>query len=113
MRMLAAAAGFSPGMMRGKYQVLRHMATGGMAETFLARTIGLERVERVVVVKCMKSEYAANAQFVDMFLDEARISAQLHHHPIAQVFDMGLEGGVLYFAMEYVRGQNVQAILQA
>jgi serine/threonine protein kinase len=110
--MLAALAGPSPGMMLGKYQVLRHLATGGMAEIFLARTIGMERFERYVVVKCIKPEYAANTQFVEMFLDEARISAQLHNQHIAQVFDIGIENGVLYFAMEYVHGQNAQAILQ-
>ena len=110
--MLAAVAGLSPGMMLGRYQVLRHLATGGMAEIFLARTLGVERFERYVVLKCIKPEYAANAQFVEMFLDEARISAQLHNHHIAQVFDMGMENGVLYFAMEYVHGQNAQAILQ-
>lgn len=107
-----ALAGLSPGMMLGKYQVLRHLATGGMAEIFLARTLGVERFERYVVVKCIKPEFASNAQFVEMFLDEARISAQLHNHHIAQVFDMGIEGGVLYFAMEYVHGQNLQALLQ-
>lgn len=106
-------AGLQPGTMLGKYQVLRHLATGGMAEIFLARTIGMEGFERYVVVKCIKPEFAANSSFVDMFLDEARISAQLHHHHIAQVFDMGVEEGVLYFAMEYVHGQNVQAIVQA
>jgi eukaryotic-like serine/threonine-protein kinase len=111
--MLAAVAGPSLGKMLGKYQVLRHLASGGMAEIYLARARGPERFERYVVVKCIKSEFAANAQFVEMFLDEARISAQLHHHHIAQVFDMGLENDVLYFAMEYLHGQNVQAILQA
>ena len=99
--------------MLGKYQVLKHLATGGMAEIFLARTTGLEGFERYVVVKCIKPEFATNAQFVQMFLDEARISAQLHHNHIAQVFDIGIEDGVLYFAMEYIHGQNVQAILQA
>jgi serine/threonine protein kinase len=93
--MSASAAG----RMLGKYQVLRHLATGGMAEIYLARTVGHERFERYVVVK--------------MFLDEARISAALHHQHIVPVFDMGVEGGTLYFAMEYVHGQSVQAILEA
>jgi serine/threonine protein kinase len=107
--MSASAAG----RMLGKYQVLRHLATGGMAEIYLARTVGHERFERYVVVKCIKPEFAENAQFVEMFLDEARISAALHHQHIVPVFDMGVEGGTLYFAMEYVHGQSVQAILEA
>jgi len=105
--------GLAPGTLLGKYQVLKHIATGGMAEIFLARTLGASGFERYVVVKCIKPAFATDDQFVEMFLDEARISAQLHHQHIAQVFDMGVESGVLYFAMEHVHGQNVQAVMQA
>ena len=105
--------GIAPGTLLGKYQVLKHLATGGMAEIFLARTLGASGFERYVVVKCIKPGFATDPQFVQMFLDEARISAQLHHQNIAQVFDMGVEQDTLYFAMEYVHGQNVQSIMMA
>ncbi len=108
-----SVAGIAPGALLGKYQVLKHLATGGMAEIFLARTLGVEGFERYVVVKCIKPAFADDAQFVQMFLDEARISAQLHHQHIAQVFDMGVEANNLYFAMEYVHGQNVQSVMNA
>ena len=102
-----------PGSMLGRYQVLAHLATGGMAEIFLARATGLEGFERHVVVKCIKPEHARDQRFVGMFIDEARLSAQLHHQNIAQVYDIGQEGGAYYFAMEYVHGENVRELLHA
>ncbi len=97
--------------MLGRYQVLAHLATGGMAEIYLARATGLEGFERFVVVKCIKPEHARDQRFVGMFIDEARLSAQLHHTNIAQVYDIGQEGGAYYFAMEYVHGENVRELL--
>ncbi|MCL4224898.1 MAG: serine/threonine protein kinase [Myxococcales bacterium] len=100
-----------PGSMLGRYQVLSHLASGGMAEIFLARATGLQGFERYVVVKCIKPEHARDERFVEMFIDEARLSAQLHHQNIAQVYDIGQEGGAYYFAMEYVHGENVRELL--
>ncbi|MBZ0237187.1 MAG: protein kinase [Deltaproteobacteria bacterium] len=102
-----------PGSMLGRYQVLSHLATGGMAEIYLARATGLEGFERYVVVKCIKPEHARDERFVRMFIDEARLSAQLHHQNIAQVYDIGQEGGAFYFAMEYVHGENVRELLHS
>jgi eukaryotic-like serine/threonine-protein kinase len=97
----------------GRYEILRHLASGGMAEVHLARTLGVGGFERYVVVKTILPERAKDPAFVAMFLDEARLSAQLHHQNIAQVFDVGEDGGALYFAMEYVHGENLLAVLQA
>ncbi len=109
----AAVRAIGPGSMLGRYQVLSHLATGGMAEIYLARATGLEGFERYVVVKCIKPEHARDDRFVRMFIDEARLSAQLHHQNIAQVYDIGQEGGAFYFAMEYVHGENVRELLHA
>ena len=66
-----------------------------MAELYLARAIGIEGFERYVVVKRIMPEYARDHRFVNMFLDEARLSAQLHHPNIAQVYDIGQERRLL------------------
>ncbi len=105
-----APPGVGPSL--GRYQVLGHLATGGMAEIYLARATGLEGFERHVVVKCIRPEHARDDRFVRMFIDEARLSAQLHHQNIAQVYDIGQQDDTYYFTMEYVHGETVRALLQ-
>ena len=94
----------------GKYTLLRRLATGGMAEIFLARQVGVSGFEKEVVVKRLLPENAANQEFVSMFLDEARIAAHLTHPNIAQIFDLGQEGEDYYIAMEYVRGADLRRV---
>jgi serine/threonine protein kinase len=95
----------------GRYEVLRHLADGGMAELLLARSTGIEGFERHVVIKRIHGEQARNKQHVDMFLDEARLAASLHHNNIVQVHDVGQENGEYFFAMEYVHGEDLRKIL--
>ena len=95
-----------------QYQILGHLASGGMAELFLARAVGIEGFERYVVLKRIMPEHARNHHFVTMFLDEARLAAQLHHPSIAQVFDIGRINDSYFFTMEYVHGENVRDVLQ-
>src|SRR5688572_16074277 len=77
----------------GKYELLRHIATGGMAEIHLARVKGIEGFEKIVVIKRILPQLAANREFVQMFLDEARIAATLHHPNVVQVYDIGSVSG--------------------
>jgi hypothetical protein len=84
-----------------------------MAEIFLARAVGIEGFEKLVVCKCILPQRAADADFVRMFVDEARLAATLHHPNIVQVFDIGCEHGLHFFTMEYVQGADVREILQA
>jgi serine/threonine protein kinase len=97
----------------GKYQLVRNLAVGGMAEVFLARASGIEGFEKLVVVKRILPTLAASDDFVRMFLDEARLAAQLHHPNIAQVYDIGLDAGAHFFVMEYLDGHDVRAVLSA
>jgi serine/threonine protein kinase len=101
----------TPGMQLGKYRLVKQLAIGGMAEVYLARATGIEGFEKLVVLKRILPQYAARRDFVAMFLDEARLAARLHHPNIVQVFDIGAQIGNYYFAMEYVRGEDVRAIL--
>src|SRR5262245_32206977 len=96
----------------GSYEIVRKLARGGMAELFLARTVGPQGFEKLVVLKKILPSYAENPRFVRLFLDEAKLAATLEHPHIAHVYDMGDVDGVYFFAMEYVHGQDVRAILR-
>ncbi len=95
----------------GRYVVLKHLASGGMADVLLARTDGIEGFERHVVLKRIKSEHAKDQRFIDMFLDEARLAATLHHSNIVQVHDIGEASGEYFFAMEYLHGEDLRSML--
>jgi serine/threonine protein kinase len=95
----------------GRYQLVKHLAQGGMADVLLARTNGIEGFERHVVLKRIREDQARDARYVEMFLDEARLAAMLHHHNVVQVNDIGQENGEYFFAMEYVHGEDVRALL--
>ncbi|HRI67380.1 MAG TPA: protein kinase [Polyangium sp.] len=95
----------------GKYQILRRLAYGGMAEVLLGRLSGTDGFARDVVIKRVLPQYASNDEFVAMFRDEARITARLHHGNIVQVVEFGEENGLYYLVLEYVDGPSLGAIL--
>jgi serine/threonine protein kinase len=99
------------GSTANSYQILAKLATGGMAEIFLARGEGVAGVERYCVLKRILRDRATDVNFVRMFLDEARLAAQLQHPNIAQVYDIGKLGDSYFFTMEYVHGETVRALL--
>lgn len=96
----------------GRYEVLAHVATGGMAQIYLARIAGAGAFERHVVLKTILPERASDHRFVTMFLDEAKLAATLNHQNIAQVYDVDQADGAYFMAMEYVHGENVRAMLE-
>ena len=93
------------------YELLARLAQGGMAEIFLARVRGIVGFERYVVLKRIRSERDDDPLWVQMFLDEARLVAQLTHPNIAQVFDLGEIGDSYFYTMEYVHGEDVLDML--
>ena len=95
----------------GRYEVLKHLASGGMADVLLGRTDGIEGFERHVVLKRIKPEHAQDLRFIRMFLDEARLAANLHHQHIVQVHDIGESAGEYFIAMEYLHAEEVRTIL--
>jgi serine/threonine protein kinase len=97
----------------GKYEVLRPLATGGMADLFLARSRGLHGFETLAVVKRIRPHLAANPEFVRLFLDEARLAAQLRHPNVVHVYDIGQERGEYFFVMEYLHGRDLRALIEA
>jgi serine/threonine protein kinase len=97
----------------GKYELVRRLAVGGMAEIFLARTTAMHGFEKMVVLKRMLPQYAESGDFIRMFLDEARLAATLAHPNIAQVYDIGEHDGQCFFTMEYVAGQDLRKVQHA
>jgi eukaryotic-like serine/threonine-protein kinase len=103
-----------PGPMRlGPYELLRRIATGGMAEVYLARRAGPHGFQKIVAVKRILPQFSKDADFVAMFVDEARVSARLGHPNIVQVFDFGDHDDELYMAMEYVDGTTGARLIRA
>ena len=100
------------GSTANNYAILAKLATGGMAEIFLARGASAAGVERYVVLKRIIREKAHDTHFVQMFLEEARLAAQLQHANVAQVYDIGKLGDSYFFTMEYVHGETVRGLLQ-
>ena len=88
----------------GKYSLVARLATGGMAEIFLARLQGAAGFEKLVCIKRILPHLARDKQFVAMFLDEARIAARISHPNVCQVFELGEIDGSYYIAMEYLEG---------
>jgi len=96
----------------GKYQILDRVAVGGMAELFKAQLIGQLGFEKLVAIKKILPHLAGDASFVEMFIDEARITAQLDHRHIVSVFELGTDADTPYIAMQYVDGLDVLALLR-
>src|SRR3954471_14025789 len=108
----AAVALIAPGTKLGKYRVLHRIAFGGMAEIYLARATGIQGFEKYLVLKRILPQFAENHQLIRMFLQEARLAAILDHTNIAQVHDIGEEGGVFFFTMEYLHGEDARVIMK-
>jgi len=88
----------------GKYSLVARLATGGMAEIFLARLQGAAGFEKLICIKRILPHLARDKQFVAMFLDEARIAARISHPNVCQVFELGEIEGSYFLAMEYLEG---------
>lgn len=108
----AASGGPQIGPVRrfGNYTLIKKLATGGMAEIWLARQRGLAGFQRFIVIKKILSHLSEQQTFRDMFLDEARTSAQLNHPNVVQIYDLGSESGAYFIAMEFIAGENLAAI---
>lgn len=95
-----------------KYQVLRRIGEGGMAEVFLAEMRCQPGYNKRVAVKRVLPRLAGNDRFLRMFLDEARLGLLLNHANIVHVFDVGRAGGAYFIVMEYVNGVNLKELLK-
>jgi len=94
-----------------RYAILGRLASGGMADIYLVLQTNEAGVDRHLVLKRVLAERSRDPAFASMFLDEARLAAQLHHQNIAQVYDVGTLDGAYFFTMEYVHGEDARTLL--
>jgi serine/threonine protein kinase len=96
----------------GKYTLLRKIATGGMAELFLAIQKSVAGFEKLIVIKRILPAMNQDRGFIEMLLHEARIAATLSHANIVQIFDVGQHEGSYYIAMEHVHGEDLRSMVR-
>jgi serine/threonine-protein kinase len=95
----------------GRYQLVELLAIGGMAEIYRATLASAPGTVKELVIKRVLPHLAQNRDFIEMFVDEARITLPLTHGNIVQVFEFGKEGDDYFLAMEFVRGRNLETVL--
>lgn len=96
----------------GPYTLFDRIGKGGMAEIFLARTTTELGGSRLVVVKQILPHLADVSGFADLLVAEAKLAARLNHANIVQILDLGRQGDVLYIAMQYVEGFDLNELLR-
>jgi serine/threonine protein kinase len=94
----------------GKYLLLDRINIGGMAEVWRGKQVGASGFERLVAIKRILPNIAEDAEFITMFIDEAKITVQLTHANIAQVYELGHIQTSYFIAMEYIAGKDMRAI---
>lgn len=95
----------------GKYVLLERLAAGGMAEVYLAKSLGASGISKFIAVKRILPQYSENPEFVEMFKEEAKIAVNLNHGNVVSIFDFGIERNQFFLVMEYVEGQNLRQVL--
>jgi len=95
----------------GQYVLEEHIATGGMAQVYKARMLGLEGFQKTVAIKRILPHLTSNEEFVKMFIDEAKLAAQLNHPNIIHIYDLGKINRSYYIAMEYIEGCDLRFVL--
>lgn len=95
----------------GKYTLLERIAVGGMAEVFMAVQTGVEGFEKRLAIKRIRPHLSGEEAFLKMFLQEAKLAAQLQHPNIVQIFDLGRIGDAYFIAMEYIQGRDMSRVV--
>ncbi len=103
----------APGTMLGRNELLATIGEGGMARVILARQRGPMGFEKVVVVKVIHPDFAADSAAVGMLLDEARVAARIDHPNVVQTYELGEASGSFYIVMEYLAGESLQRVLKS
>ncbi len=100
-----------PGAMIGRWEIVKRLGSGGMADVYLARSKGEAGFEKLVAIKVMHPHLARNERAVEHFLDEARLAARISHPNVVQIQDLGKIGNDYVIVMEYVEGVDLERML--
>lgn len=95
----------------GKYILLERLAAGGMAEVYLAKSLGASGISKNIAIKRILPQYSENPEFIEMFKEEAKIAVNLNHGNVVSIFDFGVEKKQFFLVMEFVDGQNLRQVL--
>lgn len=100
------------GLVLGRYELLMPIAAGGMAQVWAARLRGARQFQKIVAVKTMLPKLSEDAQFEQMFLDEASLASQIRHPNAVEIMDLGEHAGVLYLVMEWIEGVPLHQLMK-
>ncbi len=95
----------------GKFTLLDKIASGGMAEIFMAQTLGPGGFEKIVALKRILPSFSGHQEFISMFIEEAKITSQLTHSNIVQIYEFGEIDNTYYLSMEFIDGKNLRQLL--
>jgi serine/threonine protein kinase len=96
----------------GKYRIIAKLGQGGMATVFLSVVPGPMGVNKLLVIKVLRDELSSDADFLSMFLNEARLAARLNHANVVHTYEVGVAGQHHFLAMDYLDGQPLHALLR-
>lgn len=96
----------------GRYELMYRLGSGGMATVFVGRLSGPAGFERTVAVKVIHQHLADSKKFIDMFLDEARMAALIHHPNVVEIYEVGRDQGLFFMVGEFVHGPDLGKLLR-
>ncbi len=96
----------------GKYHLVRKISSGGMADVYCAREVGIRGFSKIIAIKRIYPHLLENKRFVRMFTDEAKIASQLMHPNVVQIHTLGEEEGVPFIVMDYLAGRDLNQVLK-
>src|SRR4051812_22095228 len=94
-----------------RYELIGELASGGMATVYLARLAGVGGFQRFVAIKRLHPHLAQEEEFIEMFLDEARLAAGIHHPHVVPILEVGQSESGYYLVMEYIEGDTLARIV--
>src|SRR5262245_2018893 len=96
----------------GRYELVQRLGHGGMATVYLGRATGSAGFEKLVAIKVIHPHLAAEPEFVEMFLDEARIAAKIQSPHVAGILDLAHDDGLHFMVMEYIDGETLSGLIR-
>ncbi|MBN2525658.1 MAG: serine/threonine protein kinase [Deltaproteobacteria bacterium] len=108
----ARSALFLEGKQIGRYELIYHIASGGMASVYAGRLVGMAGFERLVAIKIIHPHLTSEPAFVQMFLDEARLAAHIDHPNVVKIHEVGEDDGIYYMVGELVQGKDLRQLIE-
>lgn len=95
----------------GKYILLEKLASGGMAEVYLAISAGAKGVTKFFAIKRILPQFSDTQEYIDMFVEEAKVAVNLSHQNVVNIFEFGLENGQFFIVQDFIDGKNLKEVI--